>query len=523
MVSRATSFIRAPLALTALVALAFVLAFTSLDAGAQTKRAYLTRDAQTNQKPETCTETTSSEPPFYDLNSYDPAKDYLIPNNQARREVAGYIPKNSVVKIVSAREISLARLTGSDFVDIQVLSSPNEKTDLNARVSPSQIRLPVVGPGQRLGSGFRGAVQFRNLQPAGNLTYFVRRDAPALQIPGGELALAGRPIRLAKAMTITGSAYKVNRCCVTPPPAPDANIIGTVRDRLGLNDVCHDNYIFEILNSTTFCPMASVEIAAPNCDAFSTLLRPIDPSLGPAFAAISKMTGRGPESLEFIDSNGLVKIPVDPNTGRGPFGSLHHFKNPRPEPGNSLAVSYDAFLNAKSACAFMRVLEAFRANCAGPECEVQWNDAYHPFLINGTMSHASHTKDSCIDVFPLSKQKRAPSSITYGDASYDQARTFNLIELMIKAGADVAQMGFNDPEARRRYHTQNWPGHDNHIHVCFPNSPSRERPDLNDNVQAVNKTCSEGLIKKPAGSPPAASSVPASSPGLFGFLAPKCG
>jgi hypothetical protein len=505
---------------------------------------------------ESCSVTTTKTPPFYDVAAQNEDVDYSQARTD-RPEFAGYIPKNSIVKLTQSREISLDRLRGTDYVNIQVLSSPNAATDQNARVSPVQIKQPVVGKGSRLGVGFRGQIQFSNLRPAGDLTYIVDKDAPALQIPGGQLTLAGRPIRLATAMTVLGSAYKVNRCC---PPQKGTGIVGYLKDkfndaaerakdRLYLPSQCHDNYIFEVLNPTTFCPQAQVEIAAPNCDAFTNALRPVSTDQLHAVQRISQMTGRGPENLELIDSSGLVKIPVDPETGLGPFGSLHAYRNPRPEPGNSLAVSYDAFLQATSACAFMRVLEANAAICKGPGCQVQWNDAYHPFLINGKMSHVSHTKDSCIDVFPLSKTTRGPGSVTWQNSNYDRAKTFALLDLMVKAGADISQFGFNDPEAMKRFGTKRWPGHDNHIHVCFPNAPNPNArvPITAAQAQKVENTCKNGLlpsspsIRAPAsGLPPPILLQPRASAtatrtitpdelptnptssGLFGFMRPRC-
>ncbi|RYZ69276.1 MAG: hypothetical protein EOP05_15080 [Proteobacteria bacterium] len=398
----------------------------------------------------------------------------------------------------------------------------------------------MIGPAARAQAGFRGAIAAQFLKRAGDVSYIVQRDAPALSIPGGEYSIAGKPIRLAKTPTgIFGrpGGYRVNRCCNAQTLKSDS-IIGSMVNAVADNitayrighaesppEGCRDNYVFEIMSPQLTCVEKTIELAGPTCDRFVSNLRPVANDQLESVFALSRLTGRGPESSEFIDSEGLYKLPKDPRTEQRPFGGLNAWRNPVSErsPANNSDLNYDSFMDPMAACAYMRVLQAWQKTCNQPGCQIQDNDAYHPPSWRG---HQSHGKKTCLDIFPLSKSARGPGSITFSSPNYDRERTMKLIETLINAGAERSQLGFSDPVAVKRFGTKPWAGHQNHIHVCFPTSPEAAES------ARVRKTCLDGV--SPSGAPAAktlvtpkttfeeATARAAGAIGYFNFLSPQC-
>ncbi len=457
----------------------------------------------------------ANDPPFWVNHAPDSRPFTNFSQRPEGAIVNGYVPKGSIV-IPEGTGPHLFTLPNA-YIPIRVVSVPDAQTAENARRSPQEMAQPFRGlQGTRVAAGARGYVKSSDLQPAGSNTFVVNQNSPLLQIGSETVDLQGRTVRLSRNLV---GRYKVSRCC--PTQAPSATIVGqitqtavtTVTTGLNLDPNCHDNYVFDVLSADLRSVERSFDLNLRQCEAFARGLQVIDGRQIESLAGISRALASDPrfgfEHVEVIPGVDLLKIPNAPDPTRpdcnlGPFGSCHYWLNPndgRSESAkntgaaenNSAQLSFDSYMHPQSACAFMRVLEEWQRTCQGPGCSVQWGDAYSNAAWN---AHESHGNKSCIDIRPM-RRDASVGPITFSAANYDRQRTAALIDLMRRAGADTAQLGFSDPQIVRSHGTQPWSGHDNHIHVCFPHQPTRTATP--NQVATTQRTCAHGL--NPASQP----------------------
>lgn len=112
--------------------------------------------------------------------------------------------------------------------------------------------------------------------------------------------------------------------------------------------------------------------------------------------------------------------------------------------------------------------------------------------------HASHRKGVDFDVRPQ-RSDGDKKPVTYHDSPYSRDKTQELIDLMCANSALAVRMiFFNDPEARG---VQEWPNHDNHLHVRFhfpgigAAPPGLERGSKGPAVRDLQRTLNRWLLK----------------------------
>jgi hypothetical protein len=156
----------------------------------------------------------------------------------------------------------------------------------------------------------------------------------------------------------------------------------------------------------------------------------------------------------------LTKIPSDAFTHAGPYRS-YHYKDASKDKTNS-----DSYMNATSACAFLKVLEEHNNLCSSPGCQVQFGDAYSAASWG---EHKGHKDGTCIDIRPQRKSSDT-TAITRRSTDYDYQKTVQLIAELRMAGA--SNIFFNDPNIGNLLpFVRRLNNHVNHIHACFdPNN-----------------------------------------------------
>jgi peptidoglycan hydrolase-like protein with peptidoglycan-binding domain len=84
--------------------------------------------------------------------------------------------------------------------------------------------------------------------------------------------------------------------------------------------------------------------------------------------------------------------------------------------------------------------------------------------------HASHDNGMDIDIWPIRTDNAQCTAgrITWESSTYDRAATRQLIQAVRAAApGHVKYIWFNDPTLISEGLTQNWPAHDNHLHVRY--------------------------------------------------------
>lgn len=388
------------------------------------------------------------------------------------RTVASYIPLRSIVRVLPEAQQYMDQIGRQDYIPVEVLSTPNAQMAEEAPSGRYHFRNTMVNPDRpRAARGDQGYIYAGSLRrPSGaadarnDFTFVVAQNAPLLNIPGMDGDLRGRPLRLA---TRDGK-FRMNECCQT-----DAQT-GVL--------VCEENPIFEILGPNLTDVEGEVTLDEDYlCHVRAVSNRQVEPLL-----EIAEMAGEedfgGFEALQFIDSRGLVKMPLDRATcvdGVGVesvFGSFHY----RPDGGCNQI--YDAFAAPESACAFMRVLEAHQRDHAnqmdqsgrlGNGYEIQWGDMYHEASWG---VHQSHGAGECIDIRPLRPDgddgRGGGVSVNYSGA-VDMDKTCELIQRLQDAGAST--LIFGQACDNGGVTSVDRSVHHNHIHVCFPASSPEVR------------------------------------------------
>lgn len=176
----------------------------------------------------------------------------------------------------------------------------------------------------------------------------------------------------------------------------------------------------------------------------------------------------GVTSLSNLDSwrkaRGMVQIPTRGSNGNiGPCGSFHY--NPQsPAPVKGRLV--DNYANPTTACVMNAMLQEWKSRYPSTSsgARVQWGDISHPTAskFNG---HKSHTEGHCIDFRPMRNDGFKDEALTYQSGAYSRSRTQEFIDLAKSMGANTVL--FNDS----KIDGAGWSGgHDNHMHICFPDS-----------------------------------------------------
>ena len=419
--------------------------------------------------------------------------------------VLSYIPRMSVVRPLNDFETArLMDLKGMDkyppdsYIPVKVMSLRDprafENMKANRRLarrvnpkSPPSSRKPH----QKLDSakvGDVGLIWAKSMRPAKDFNFIVTEDAAFLNLPKRVLnSIKGRTVRLA---TQDGQ-YRAKICCL--PASPED---------------CITNYIFQILGDDPVSHEANrmvereLAMAPEQCEPFLNALNPVKKEHTDSVRAmISQLQEKDPHQgirdLEFFDSLGLVKVPLNykdrtvigvPHSGKvtvqfGPGeNALHYTLDDK--------FSGDAFNDPTAVCAFVNVVKQWEKECpyGEPGCMLQWGNGYHH---PSWGVHRSHQSKSCFDIRPMRKTNRV-GGITMHWPSYDREKTRRLVKLLEKAGGvgilndgSYSKMFFDDSRIKgtRRVSKAD---HSDHIHVCFP-------PDLN----LVQNTCKHGAGKKP--------------------------
>ena len=363
------------------------------------------------------------------------------------------IPKRSIVKIQKGSEEFANH--PDYYIPVEVISTPDTSL-LDNNLEKGRYRRSSANRNSRklkkVELGKKGFIYSKSLKKADKYTYILKEDSPLIQANG----LSGKGVVALKPNQDENGNYMLVKCC-------EFDFLKGKMD-------CSTHYSFlsvfsndtvgkDILLDTNSCTVTSSLTPFKNKD-----IIPIMNILETGFDSNQKMTL---DRVEFWDSKGLVKIPLDYNDSDGkgfggPHGSYHYNTDDK---GAS-----DVLANPTAACIFMKVLKKHSKSCQGEGCQIQFGDIWHPKDLG---VHSSHFKGECFDVRPL-KKKTSRSALDFRDSNYDRKKTQNLINLFTEAGA--TKIIFDDrkvsaPVIRRTSDRS----HENHLHVCFDPKRSKSR------------------------------------------------
>jgi len=436
-----------------------------------------------------CHVDTTDTPPFYISDEYKQGNRYYenLRNLDDPDQVDTYLPRGSIVYIPpSFEELD----TGENSRrPVKVLGTP--KKEHEDRLDGQEGRKDDTGKYQHkrfkaLGAGKKGKTRAKygdvgyihknSLIKASKYTYRLKEDSKLFKTPAGKV-LKGRNI----SFSMKDGKFQISRCCT-----PDTFEFKDVQE------TCFDDYKFKVetddgaLIGEYFTDQVSCSIFESLVPIENEIIEPMgfvlnqlrieNPGLSIGDLELirpqQQWTGRKkPKKLRPL----LVKIPVDPITNEGPFGSLHYNRDDK--------YSSDAFMHPTSLCGFNEALKKFSKQCTTPGCQVQFGDMYHSA---DWKVHSSHKSGECVDIRPLKKKNNGDWGITYKDKSqYDRKKTEMFIRTLKDAGAGY--IVFNDPKIKTYIsRDKEDPGkrrvHDDHIHVCFRK-----------NSEKVKKACRDGI------------------------------
>lgn len=181
------------------------------------------------------------------------------------------------------------------------------------------------------------------------------------------------------------------------------------------------------------------------------------------------------EDLEGFIQNNLKKVSVVREVIRnGPTALIQVFKVPslgeRSLCGSKHIRSYrsEPYQSIDTLCAWTAVAQEWRKiHCPNndPHCRIMIGDQTFGERIPSQWPHSTHRRGWCMDIWPMRKQGCGEQELTWRNSCYSQEDTRQLVELLVKHGADKGnQLFFNDPEIPYVRPLRN---HDDHIHVCF--------------------------------------------------------
>lgn len=180
---------------------------------------------------------------------------------------------------------------------------------------------------------------------------------------------------------------------------------------------------------------------------------------------IENNKNRCPKNSSYACNRGLVRMPVvGENAG---FCGSHHY-------GADNSRNDDAYAAPHTACAAVALAQEWKKSfctSANEGCRLAWGDISHKTRPRWN-GHATHTDGECIDIRPMSKGEFTDFGKTYRSGDYDRNTTRKLLQLAKKMGA--TELYFNDPQLRKDASTgaEYMPGHDNHVHFCFRQTPA---------------------------------------------------
>jgi len=461
-----------------------------------------------------CSPSTTDTPPFWvsdEIKQGDKVWENLR-NLEDDDKKKYYLPKGSIVH-------SPAELFGNDpavaiRLPVKVLSVP--KDDYEKTLAASQLiskgvlkvkrklRIQTYGKKNliRAERGATGFIDERSLMKVDKYTFMLKSDSPLFKNATGT-PLNGHALTF----KMQGDLFAIEQCCISPTNENFSNV------NEDLEETCFNKYIFNITDeqgdslgpasyNLSSCNIAEHLTAIPR-----TKYKSIEKVLNLAKESDGideHFHSLGIENIELFPKKNkwsgatrvndpdiaLIKFPINKITGEGPYNSFHYNRDDK--------VDSDALITPLAGCGFMQVLKTHNKACQTPGCTVMFGDIYHEASWG---EHSQHGKGNCIDIRPFRlKDDFHINGLQYGWERYDQEKTRNFIKLLVKAGA--RPIHFNDPQLIKDFHGpamkrelrpdlgDNWnlkrfpskvPGHNNHIHACFPDN------------QEIEKLCREGL------------------------------
>jgi hypothetical protein len=450
-----------------------------------------------------CEDATTDKAPFYISDEH--AQGNKIWENFRNLESGkpeAYIPRGSLV--FADPELS-ERFYDTDYrVPVKVIQVNNETQDeiKNARgpvrkIAPIALtpkRLPLVEKGQQ------GFLDRRAMQPAGKYTFFVKKDSPLYKTWGNNPNNANLPLSL----KVEDGKYVGKRCCLHTSETLE-------------EPFCDFRYTFQLLNDD-FSVQSEFHADMKSCPAIMESVFPVQNfnHLGrpgrntassstevsgavnqmllrledryPGFGIAGGWSGTDETIDQELNFSGLrflpewrnnsasavfreymMRIPIDHETKRGPYNSIHY--NPDDTMDN------DAFLEPLPMCAFMEFLKKFEKDCgSGPDCRVQFGNMYHH---PDWGTHREHGSGYCLDLRPQrTDYNNVRDGLEYGWGNYKRQQTQQMVDALRAAGA--TKIIFNDPKIKGVIDGSR--SHNNHLHVCF-----------NPKNQKVKDVCNKGI------------------------------
>ena len=319
--------------------------------------------------------------------------------------------------------------------------------------------------------GEKGYLHSKSVERVDDYTFVVKEDSPLMHYP----QLMAMDVAAITPNRTGDGLFEVNKCCYS-----DFWYAVNVQVVMPDEPQCTEEYVFQIVYADG-SKGDSIGVDLNSCHVANNLM-PLKDKDFVSLANFMKLAN-GDQSLnfttsrlEFLDSRGIVKIPLDYETYdeetrsmEGPYGSLHYNLDDK--------GSADAYAKPMTACAFMEILKAQQQECSGYGCQIQFGNLYHP---QSWGPHETHYTGKCIDIRPL-RIDNTTYAMTYHNPVYNQAKTIELIKLLKRAGA--TNIYFNDPGVRSELsYVGKVDGHDNHIHFCL--DPENEK---------VQDACQNGL------------------------------
>lgn len=451
--------------------------------------------AKTQIGPPICKDITSEEAPFFVSDTY---RQGILEYENFRsfdnaREIAGFIPRGSIV--YTPPEL-MAADTERRRVPVKVLNVNKElsETASKARNNPVGNFFRSLFSRQKgveqVEAGDIGYLDNKSLKQAGEFTFYLEKDAPLYNSPSG-VPLNDKKIK----PRMENDQYMIRNCCFLLPEMEE--------------EYCFDFHLFDILDQNDELIETTV-LKGLGCGFFGSLDAvpdQFDDGVGSIYKLMlenpSEQLGKlGTGDLELFQKDTasgnipLVKIPVDEETGFGPFNMRKY---------NSERGYTDNFLHPVSACAFLRVAQRWEQICNEPGCEIQFGNTY---MHDDWGPHSTHDSGYCIDMRPFRKDNDESIGHTYRSGEYDYEKSLKFTKLLMEAGAhmvifgdsriaaatnkksvrDEVRPGVTNPNNywwKHRIQDDDSGVHNNHFHFCF--DPKEK---------FVNDTCAGELVKE---------------------------
>jgi hypothetical protein len=405
-----------------------------------------------------CTDTLTSEPPFYVTSALGMKGKYWenFKTTNALKPTH-YIPRGSIVY--------------SPFVKVEKLNAINTQVivlSVPAIVNENQLknksgfkkffaRQDLVGK-KRAVVGQIAYINKKSIQSAGEFIFMLNNDSP-VEI-SDKLIPPHHGIRVIKNPNGT---FPVQKCCPTIKNSVDEKS-------------CFYNYGYEIINEK----LESLSLFSMNSTLCSLDLNPIPRDDFEAVSLVLKRYNKDGNINDLDplqgDSEDKSLKGYDPDDSGRPYMIKHLpqiYQSHLARYGNEYdAYKSQSYMRPWTMCAFKKVVDAFSDLCdvrEDPACKILIGDAYSHDSFN---EHSSHDNGECFDLRPMRVQGDTDekNGLKYFEKRYSQERTRVLIGLFEKIGGEVI---FNDP-------TLNLPSvrtdsqlkikpriHNDHLHVCL--------------------------------------------------------